>query len=186
MRTALLDVEAQGVLLNGVEEVFTPEDNRMLAAAVTKDEVKESIFSANLHAAPGIDGITTYLYKECFEILGDILTEVARAVFGGEQPTQSKRTSLMVCTSKPGKEKSLKVKDKRRISLLNSDFKMMTGIEVSRFTKVLTHTLSPNQLALGDDRRITFGICMARDAIYAANMRKVGCGIADNDFEATF
>ena len=183
---ALLDVEAQGVLLNDVKEVFTPEDNRMLASEVTKDEVKESIFSANLHAAPGTDGITSYLYKECFEILGDALTEVAKAVFGGEQPSPSQRTSLMVCTSKPGKERSLKVKDKRRISLLNSDFKMMTGIEVSRFTKVLTHTLSPNQLALGDDRRISFGICLARDAIYAASMRKVGCGIADNDFEAAF
>ena len=62
----------------------------------------------------------------------------------------------------------------------------MTGLEVGRYSRVLTHTLSPQQLALGDDRRITFGICMARDAIYAACMRKEGCGIADNDFEAAF
>ena len=39
---------------------------------------------------------------------------------------------------------------------------------------------------MGDDRRISFGICLARDAIYAASMRKEGCAIADNDFEAAF
>ena len=92
----------------------------------------------------------------------------------------------MVCTSKPGKGKSLKVKDKRRLSLLNADFKAITGLEVSRYSKVLNHTLSTEQLAMGDDRRISFGICLARDAIYAAGKRREGCAIADNDFEAAF
>ena len=59
-------------------------------------------------------------------------------------------------------------------------------MELARYNKVVSHTLSPNQLAAGDDRRITFGITLARDAIYAAGKRKQGCGIADNDFEAAF
>ena len=92
----------------------------------------------------------------------------------------------MVCSTKPGKGQSIKAKDKRRLSLLNADFKVLTGLEVGRFRKVLTHTLSPHQLALGDDRRISFGIFNARDAIYAATMRKQGCDLADNDFEAAF
>ena len=46
----------------------------------TKEEMKESISTSNLHAAPGTDGITSYLYHECFEILGDALTDVAKAV----------------------------------------------------------------------------------------------------------
>ena len=183
---AELDETAQDILLNEVKEQFTMEDNIMLAAEPTKDEVKASIDSSNLHAAPGTDGITSYLYKECFGILGDALTDVVKAVFQGQQPTLSQRTSLMVCSNKPGKEKSLKVKDKRRLSLLNADFKVITGLEVGRFSKVLSHTLSPQQIAMGDDRRITFGICLARDAIYAASMRKKGCAIADNDFEAAF
>ena len=81
---------------------------------------------------------------------------------------------------------SLKPKDKRRLSLLNSDFKVFTGMELGRYNRVLSHTLSPCQLAAGDDRRITFGISLARDAIYAASKRKEGCGLADNDFEAAF
>ena len=62
----------------------------------------------------------------------------------------------------------------------------MSGIDLGRYNKVLTHTLCPQQLAGGDDRRITIGMSLARDAIYAAGRRKQGCGMADNDFEAAF
>ena len=92
----------------------------------------------------------------------------------------------MLYTTKPGKSSSLKPKDKRRLSMLNSDFKVLTGIDVGRYSRVLTHTLCPQQLAAGDDRRITFGICLARDAVYAAAMRKNSCGLVDRDFEAAF
>ena len=88
----------------------------------------------------------------------------------------------MIFSDKPGKSKSLNPRDKRRLSLLNSDFKVLSGIELGRYNKVLTHTLSPQQLACGDNRRITFGISLARDAIHAISKTKLGCGIADNDF----
>ena len=183
---AQLDQIAQHILLKEVDKVFTEKDNKMLVAAPTKEEVEDSINTSNVNAAPGSDGITNLLYKECFSILGDALTDVAKEVFSGKQPTRSQRTSLMIFTSKPGKVQSLKPQDKRRISLLNSDFKMLSGIELRRHNKVITHTLSPQQLAAGDDRRITFGITLARDAIYAAGRRRQGCGLADNDFEAAF
>ena len=158
----------------------------MMVAIPTKGEVEDYVKSSNLHASPGTDSITSYLYKECFHILGDALTNVAKEVFGGHQPTYSQRTSLMLYTTKPGKSSSLKPKDKRKLSMLNSDLKVLTGIDVGRYSRVLTHTLCPQQLAAGDDRRITFGICLARDAVYAAAMRKDGCGLVDNDFEAAF
>ena len=92
----------------------------------------------------------------------------------------------MVFGSKPKQTSSIKPSDKRRISLLNSDFKTATGIESRRFKKVTTHTLSPNQLVSGDDRRIHHGVNLARDAIYAAGKSKTGCGILDTDYIAAF
>ena len=186
LHPAQLDGASQDVLLGELDKVFTEKDNKMLVAVPTKEEVEESVNNSNVDAAPGSDGITSLVYKECFNILGDALTEVAKEVFAGNQPTKSQRTSLMMFSSKPGKSLSLKPQDKRRLSLLNSDFKVMSGIDLGRYNKVLTHTLCPQQLAGGDDRRITFGISLARDAIYAAGRRKQGCGMADNDFEAAF
>ena len=76
--------------------------------------------------------------------------------------------------------------NKRRISLLCSDFKLITGIEADRFNRTATHTLSPLQLVAGEDRRIHHGICRARDAIQAAGRRREGCGLLDLDFMAGF
>ena len=92
----------------------------------------------------------------------------------------------MVFGSKPKKLNSLKPGDKRRISLLNSDFKIITGLDNTRLKSVATHTLNPNQLSVGDDRRIHHGICKARDAINVANSKNQGAGILDNDYMSAF
>ena len=75
---------------------------------------------------------------------------------------------------------------KRRISLLNADFKIISGIENIRFKKVANHTLSKSQLVVGDDRRIHHGINKVIDAIFAASNRNQKCGILDNDYMAAF
>ena len=182
----MLDPAAQHALLSEVEVVFTDEDNAMLCDIPEKKEVKEVLWDSNQHAAPGTDGLTAFLYQQCWDLLGDPLTEVVQAVFKGQKPTASQRTSLMVFGAKPKKLKSLKPKDKRKISLLNVDFKTITGIEAKRLRKVMPHTVSPLQLVAGGDRKIHHGIAMARDAIQAARKSRVGCGILDTDLIAAF
>ena len=93
----------------------------------------------------------------------------------------------MVYTNKANKPpNSPDPKHKRRISLLNSDFKIITGIYNSRLKKTASHTLNKNQLSAGDDRRIHHGIAKARDAIFIANSKNKGAGILDNDYMALF
>ena len=181
-----LDRDAQECLLLEVEPVFSDSDNEQLLSPPTKEDVKEVLDSSNLQAAPGSDGITSLLYKVCWDILGDPLTEIMKAIHSGQQPSVSQRTSLMVFGAKPKKLRSLKPGDKRKISLLNSDFKIATGIEAKKFKQVSTHTLSPNQLVAGDNRRMHHGINLARDAIFAASKSKQGCGILDTDYMAAF
>ena len=151
----------------------------MLCKLPTKQDVKEVLSYSNLHAAPGSDGITSYMYNECWDVLGDSLTEVMQA-------TLSQRTSLMVFGVKPKKPTSIKPQDKRKISLLNSDFKVATGLETRNFKKVTTHTLSKNQLVAGDNKRIHHGVNRSRNAIFAAGRSKKGCGILYTDFIADF
>ena len=93
MGQLLLDPLAQQELLRDVKPVFTAEDNKMLTKFPSKDEVKNSVSTSNLHAAPGTDGLTSYLYHNCWDTLGDALTEVVQAIHGGEPPTHSQRTS---------------------------------------------------------------------------------------------
>ena len=92
----------------------------------------------------------------------------------------------MVFANKPNKPNSKKLSDKRKISLLNSDFKILTAIENKRFTKVINHTIYTKQYTLGKTKRIHHAIALARDAIYASSQRNKGCAIADLDFKSAF
>ena len=166
---------------------FTDKDNREFLKPPTKDLILKVLSNSNLIAAPGTDGIPSLLYKEHWDLLGDHLTMVMAEIFECKPLTKSMRTSLMVFGAKPKKPGSLLPKDKRRISLLNSDFKLASGIEAHNFKNAATHTLSPLQLVAGDDRRIHHGINMARNAINATGKAgHPGCGILDTDLIAAF
>ena len=148
-------------MLQEVDKVFTEQDNVKLLTLPTAQDVKKVISKSNLYAAPGTDGIPSLLYSKCWDVMGGALTEVIQEIHGGGAPTKSMRTCLMVFGSKPKKMKSLKPGDKRRISLLNSDFKALTGLEATMFGDTATHTLSPVQLVAGSNRRIHHGINLA-------------------------
>ena len=149
-------------------------------------DVKDTVAASNLHAAPGNDGIPSLFYKVCWDIIGEALSDVMLEVSRCKPLPPSLRTSMMVFGSKPKKPNSTRPEDKRRISLLNSDFKVASGLDARKLKKTLTHSLSPLQLVAGDDRRIHHGINLARDAIWAAGKRGQGCGILDTDLIAGF
>ena len=178
---------AQDSLLAEIKSVFSTEDNEMLNKDPTHSEVKKCVASSNMNAAPGNDGLTSFLYQHCWDILGKSLTEVAIAIHNGASPSMSQRTSLMVYGCKANKPaNSTDPSHKRRISLLNSDFKIISGIYNTRLKGVADHTLSKAQLSVGSDRRIHHGINKARDAIFAATERNQKCGILDNDYKSAF
>ena len=187
LHPAVLNHDAQQVLLEEVVPVFTAEDNKMILKVPTSKDVWETVCNSNLNAAPGSDGLPSLLYKECWSVLGEPLTEVMLSIHKGAQLSSSQRTSLMVFGSKPKKPNSKKPSDKRKISLLNADFKVGTGLEAKWMKKVATHTLSHLQLVAGSNRRIHHGINLARNAIYSAGKNgRNGCGILDTDLIAAF
>ena len=183
---APLHPEAREALLGEVDRVFTDQDNQNFMKLPDEKEVKEVLNKSNLLAAPGSDGIPSLLYHECWDILKTRFTEVIQAIFTGRKPPLSMRTSVMVFGNKPKKMNSIRPGDKRRISLLNSDFKVATGIEAKRFGITATYSLSPLQFVAGEDRRIHHGINQARDAVQQVTKTKEGCGILDLDFLAGF
>ena len=77
--------------------------NEKLLKLPSKQDVLDTLAASNQHAAPGTDGLTSFFYKQCFNVMGDPLTDVVLAVFSGEKPTLSQRTSKMVFGSKPEK-----------------------------------------------------------------------------------
>ena len=150
LTNASLSPTSQNTLLDELTPCFTETDNAILKSPPTLKSVKETIDASNLHAAPGCDGIPSLLYKVCWDTVGPGLTDVMKEVFLCKPLPPSQRTSLMVFGTKPKKPNSILPQDKRRISLLNSDFKTASGLEAARLKKMLTHTLSPLHLVAVD------------------------------------
>ena len=129
---APLDQFSQDILLADIPPSFTDEDNEMRLSLPNKQEVHTILKSCQTHAASGTDFITAYFYQQNWDLIGVHLTEVVQHVFLGHNPNSIKKTSLMVLGNKPGKKaKSLLISDRRKLSLLNVDFKLMTGISSS-------------------------------------------------------
>ena len=187
LNPALLDPQAQYILLSEVEQCFTDDNNVTMKAPPTKSEIKKVLDSCRAHADPRTDGLTVFFYQKCWQVMGYPLAEMIGAVFMGEKPSACQRTSLMVFGNKPGKKaKSLLISDRRKLSLLNVNFKLMTGVEAAHIQATMNRTISPLQLVTGGDKLISHRVAMARDTIHAAGLSYEKCGILDTDLIAAF
>ena len=144
------------------------------------------IESSNLNMAPGSDGISGLFYYHCWEIIKEPLLKVLLSIHDEDKPTASQCSSIMVFANKPKKQNSTLPSDKRRISLLNADMKIITGLEALHLMALSQHTLSPSQLVMGNDQRIQHGINEARDTINHVNKYKMNGGFLDLDFKVGF
>ena len=180
-----LDEKAQEELLKEVEKSFTEEDNKLLESTITNQEIKESLDKCNMRSAPGTDCITYQVFHKCWHILGEDLSDVLREIVKSGKPTETMKHCYLIFTPKPKKGASLLPKDLRKISLLNTDFKILSGVFANRLRKMEDHTISNIQYSV-KPRKINHAICTARDAIHAVNPKNKGCGLAEFDFQAAF
>ena len=140
---APLSQEAQDALLAEVEGVFTDKDNEMLENVISNEEVWQSLKCSNINSAPGSDGISFVTYVQCWSSLGSHLCDVIREVVNLGKPSTSMRHSFLVFSPKVGKTSSVLTKDKRRLALLQTDHKILSGILAARLRRTESHTLSP-------------------------------------------
>ena len=90
--------------------MFPEEDNQMLLTPPSPEEVKEVLWSCNLNASPGTDGISALLYKVHWDILGKYLSSIVNKVFSGQQPSNSQQTIVMIFATKPKKPNSIRAR----------------------------------------------------------------------------
>merc|ERR1712155_469038 len=113
---------------------------------------------------PILKNPTRWALLTCWESLGHHLSEVLRAIVSSGKLPESQKNSFLVFSPKINKESSTRIKDKRKLSLLQTDFKILTGVLTGRLRKTEQHTISRYQFATGG-KRISEAVCLTRDAI---------------------
>ena len=94
----------------------------MLDKDISDEDVKASLLSANRHSSPGSNGISYLTYLACWDSLGHHLSDVIRLIVKEGKLPESMKNCFLVFSPKMNKESSTKIKDKRKLSLLQTTF----------------------------------------------------------------
>ena len=174
------------------EELFsfqTPQISKsmddLLNKTITKEELEIALKQLNHKASPGIDGIPSTVYTIMSDLFAPHMLDVFNNIAQGSKPPVSMRTSTIQFLTKPKKANSIKLSDKRRISVLCTDFKCLETIFANRLNKVMPLFISTSQYA-SKPKKIHQGISAARDLVSFAKKKKVDMAVLQLDMKSGF
>ena len=179
----VLDRDACENLFSFQVPQITEAMDEALNSDISMAELKKALRQLNTKASPGIDGIPSTLYTKLGEGFAPHMLEVFNFILHGEKPTETMRTSTVQFLSKPKKSSSLKLSDKRKISVLCTDFKCLETILANRLNTVMPQFISKSQYA-SKPQKIHQGISAARDLVSFAEKEKLSMAIHALDMKS--
>ena len=179
------NAQIQEKLLNPLKAKITNEDNKKLTQQITFAELKTAIFQLENGKSPGIDGIPIEFYKSYYEyIKNDLLQLYNSILFGNDNLTTSMNQAIITLLPKNDKKENLK--NWRPISLLCSDYKILTKILSNRLKPTLQHAISIEQTCGIPNRSIFSNLFTIREIINHSNTKNINSFIISVDQEKAF
>ena len=131
------------------------EDREALERPLTLGELQEAVEGAAPHKSPGLDGLSYELYKATFQEVGPPLLDAFNAMLDEGILTASLRQGVVRLLPKvAGVPMASQL---RPITLLGTDYKLLTKILVARLIPVLPSVLRSTQLCSVRGRSIFDG-----------------------------
>ena len=161
------------------------EQKQSCEGLITKTECTEAIKNMPNNKSPGTDGLPVEFYKIFWNDISDILIDSFNYSYNNKTLSISQKQGIITLLPKKDKDTRF-LKNWRPISLLNTDYKIMTKCIALRLKKVLPIIIHTNQTGFMKDRYIGFNIRLILDLIeYAEQENKPGM-IFSIDFEKAF
>ncbi|KAI3368386.1 hypothetical protein L3Q82_008089 [Scortum barcoo] len=161
------------VFFTGLLQVET-EANTKLEAQLTPQELYAALMSLKSGKAPGIDGLPVDFYKSFWSVLGEDLLEVFNdCLERGRLPLSCRRA---VITLLPKKGDLQELKNWRPVSLLCTDYKIMSKVLASRLREVMASIIHPDQTYCVPGRLISDNVTLIRDILEVSGSLAVDTG----------
>ena len=157
----------QTEFLNITTLTLTQHDSDYCEGHITEHELQTALKTMENNKSPGLDGLSTYFYKHFWPILDHELTSVYNYAFDhGKLPLTQKRGIISLLFKKGDRTK---LQNWRPITLLNTDYKILTKALANRLKHTLPLLVHTDQTACIPGRTINDNIRLIQDAITYAN-----------------
>ena len=135
--------------------------------------------------SPGSDGLTSNFYKFFWSDISDLLIDSYNYTFRFKELTQEQKIAIINLI--PQKDKDLRfLKNWRPVSLLNTDYKILTKALASSLQKVIGHLIHEDQVGYIKGRFIGESIRTIDDLMVLAEKEHISGFITLIDFEKAF
>ena len=161
------------------------EDKENCDKGLTLEEIGQSLKELPNNKAPGTDGFTADFYKFFWPDIKFMVFNSFMHAF--ESKTLSVEQRRAILTLLPKGDKDIRfLKNWRPLSLLNTDYKILTKTLALRLQRVIPKIVHPNQTGCVKGRYIGENIRILMDMIDFANCHTLNSCVAFLDFEKAF
>lgn len=155
------------------------ESNRDLSGELRLEELKKALQSMALGKTPGIDGLQVEFFKAFWSVVGEDLLEVFNDSFtNGHLPLSCRRAVL---TLLPKKGDLTEIKCWRPVSVLCSDYKLLSKALANRLSGVLEQVIHSDQTYCIPERSIFDNISFIRDIFDLTKIKELDVGLISLD-----
>ena len=164
---------------------ITKEQNEMLEEKITIKELEKALENTKPNKSPGLDGLTYEFYKNLSPKIQKDLIHVMNNTIEKQNLTYLQKIGIITLIPKNGKDLN-EIQNWRPITLLNTDYKLLTKIIATRLGQILPDIIDKNQVCSIKGRKIYHHTFLLRDLIQLHNNTKTPLYILNIDQEKAF
>ena len=164
---------------------LTPDASAACEGFITSDECWEAIKSMSCLKSPGLDGLPKEFYAFAFKYIGKSFVEMLNNSWEEGILAQSQRVGLITLICKDLSQ-SDNLNFWRPISLLNTDYKILSKLISLRLSKVIAGIVHADQTCSIPGRSIHDNVHLIRNLIEYANDKNMSAAIISLDQSKAF
>ena len=180
-----IEQEGQNELLNLVDKHLSEQEKDSLDNDLSKKEIREALFATENNKTPGWDGIPYDFYKTFWGIMEDDFYELQNYILNIDKSlSNTQQRALINLLYKDGDKKD--ISNWRPISLLCSDYKVISKAIANKMKKILSSVVHADQTCSVPGRSIFSNLFLVRDIIRYTNEKRIKGYILTIDQEKAF
>ena len=145
------------------DKILSEQEASLCDGLLTLHEATDAILHMKLNKSPGLSGLTVEFYQTFWEKIKHlVVNSINEGFHKGELSSLQKQGVLSLIFKKGDPEN---IENWRPISLLNTDYKILTRVLAMRLQKVLPNIINFDQQGYLKNRNIAFNIRQIQDVI---------------------